>query len=69
MYVALANEDGTFAAVCSGDPNAAQRESWTEWRIALAPLAAQGADLTDVNKVSLGFGDKNNPGSGGAGKL
>jgi hypothetical protein len=70
VYVALANESGVSATVYHDDPNIAQTDTWTEWRIDLsAPggFANQGVDLTNVDSISIGFGDKNNPQSGGSG--
>ena len=66
MYVAVANSDGTTAVVYN-DPNAAQIADWTEWPIDLQDFAAQGVDLTDVDKISIGFGDKDNLEAGGEG--
>ncbi|MFB0553778.1 MAG: LamG-like jellyroll fold domain-containing protein [Phycisphaerae bacterium] len=68
MYVAL---NGS-AVVTHDNPNAAQIAIWTEWTIDLsAPggFADQGVDLTSVNTIALGFGDKNNPQPGGSGTM
>jgi len=63
MYVAL---NGS-AVVYHENPNAAQIDTWTEWRIDLQEFAAQGVNLSNVNTISIGFGDKNNPKAGGSG--
>ncbi len=60
MYVAL---NGS-AVVSHDNPNAAQINEWTEWNI---DLQAFGINLTNVNTISLGFGDKTNPQAGGSG--
>jgi len=62
MYVVL---NGT-AGIDNPDANAAQVEDWTEWRISLQDF---GIDLTNVNTVTLGFGNRTNPVAGGAGML
>jgi len=62
MYVVL---NGT-AAVTNDNPNAAQAEDWTEWRI---DLQAFGMNLTNVNTITLGFGNWTNPVAGGAGSV
>ena len=62
MYVAL---NGT-AAVNHDNPNAAQIDNWTEWNI---DLQAFGVNLANVNSITLGFGNRNNPVAGGAGMV
>jgi hypothetical protein len=65
LYVAL---DGS-AVVAHDNPNAAQIEEWTRWNIDLQAFADQGVNLTNVNTVSLGLGNKNNPLAGGSGTM
>jgi len=60
MYVAL---NGT-AAVNHDNPNVAQIDNWIEWNI---DLQAFGVNLANVNTITLGFGNRNNPVAGGAG--
>jgi hypothetical protein len=60
MYVAL---NGS-AVVSHDNPNAAQINEWTEWNI---DLQAFGINLSNVNTIALGFGDKTNPQAGGSG--
>jgi len=63
MYVAL---NGS-ATVYHDDPAAAQIEEWTEWPIELQKFADQGVVLSNVNTISIGFGDKTTPQAGGSG--
>jgi hypothetical protein len=65
MYVIL---NGS-ATVYHDDPAAAQINTWTEWTIDLQEFADQGVDLTNVNSISIGLGDKNNAQAGGSGKI
>jgi hypothetical protein len=71
MYVAIANPDGIGsqpAVVIHDNPNAAQIDTWTEWVIPLQSFADQGVDLTDVDKIMIGFGTRGNltiPGGSG----
>jgi len=65
MYVAL---NGS-AVVYHDNPNAAQIGAWTEWSIDLKQFSDQGANLTNVNTIAIGFGDKNNPQPGGSGMV
>ncbi len=65
LYVAL---NGS-AIVTNDNPDAAQITTWTAWNIDLQAFADQGVNLTNVNTISLGFGNKNNPLAGGSGKM
>jgi hypothetical protein len=65
MYVAL----NDTAVVNHENPNAARVGSWTEWNIDLTLFADQGIDLTNVNSITIGFGNRNNPTAGGAGMM
>ncbi len=61
MYVALSNSTGDPAVVYHDDPNVAQIDIWTEWVIPLQVFADKGVDLTDVDRIAIGFGDRDNP--------
>jgi hypothetical protein len=63
MYVVL---NGT-AIVTNDNPNASAATNWSEWNIDLQTFADQGVDLTNINTITLGFGDRNNPVPGGTG--
>jgi hypothetical protein len=68
LYVAL---NGT-AIVTHDNPNAAQVAMWTEWIIDLQKFADQGVDhvdLTNVNTIAIGLGNKTNPQPGGTGTM
>jgi hypothetical protein len=65
MYVVL---NGT-AVVTNDNPNAAQAENWTEWRIDLQAFADQGVNLANVTSITLGLGNRSNPTAGGTGSL
>jgi len=58
MYVALSNSAGPTAVVYHDDPSAAVIDTWTEWIIPLQAFADQGVDLTDVDRIAIGFGTK-----------
>jgi len=40
-----------------------------EWWIELQEFADLGVDMTNVNTIGLGFGDRNNPQPGGKGLM
>jgi len=65
LYVALNGN----AIVTNDNPDAAQIISWTEWNIDLQAFADQGVNLANVNTISLGLGNKNNPLAGGSGTM
>ena len=65
MFVAL---NGT-AVVNNDDPQAATVGIWTEWTIDLQAFFDQGVDLTNVDSITIGFGDKANPQAGGSGRV
>jgi hypothetical protein len=65
LYVAL---NGS-AVVNHDNPNAAQITKWTPWNIDLQAFADQGVNLANVNTISLGLGNKNNPLAGGSGTM
>jgi len=65
MYVAL---NGT-AVVFHDNPDATQIGIWTQWNIDLQAFADQGVNLANVNTISIGLGNKNNPQAGGSGTM
>jgi hypothetical protein len=67
MYVSAANSAGPTAKVYHINRSAAQIGSWTEWNIDLKNSADQGIDLTDVETLSIGFGNADNLQAGGSG--
>ncbi|MCP4261061.1 MAG: LamG domain-containing protein [Planctomycetes bacterium] len=65
LYVALNGN----AVVNHENPNAAMRGSWLQWDIDLQAFADQGVNLANVNSITLGLGNKNNPVAGGSGMM
>ncbi|MBA7665019.1 hypothetical protein ES703_73085 [subsurface metagenome] len=65
MYVVLNGSAG----VDNDNPNAAQVTTWTEWTINLQVFADQGVNLTNVNSITLGLGNRSNPVAGGSGMM
>jgi len=65
MYVAL--QDGDSIAVVDYDGNMAdiKKAEWQEWNIPLSSFT--GIDLDNVQKLYIGFGDRDEPASGGMG--
>jgi hypothetical protein len=69
MYVAIANSSGEPATVYHDNVNAATIDVWTQWIIPLQEFADQGIILTDVDSISIGLGNRDNPQPGGSGTL
>jgi len=69
MYVALANDGGPTGTIFYDDLKVILSETWTEWTVPLKEFSKQGVVLTNIDTISIGFGDKNNPKSGGSGKM
>ena len=65
MYVAL-NDN---AVVTNDNPDAAKTARWNQWDIDLQAFADQGINLTTVNSITLGLGNRNNPVAGGSGMI
>ena len=70
IYVSVANSTGTPTVVYHDDPNATVIDTWTEWIIPLQTFTDQGIDLTDVDRIAIGIGTKDNMTiPGGSGKM
>jgi len=69
MYVAIANSTGEPGAVYNDDADAATTDVWTKWVIPLQKFADQGINLTDVDSIAIGLGDKNSLQPGGSGVI
>jgi hypothetical protein len=65
LYVALNDS----AVVTNDNPDAALTTSWMAWNIELTRFADQGVDLTNVNSITLGLGNRDNPTAGGSGMM
>jgi len=70
LYVAVSNAAGTSAVVYHDDPDASTIDTWTEWVIGLQEFADQGINLTDVDRIAIGLGTRDNMTvPGGSGKM
>ena len=65
LYVALNGN----AVVTHENPDATQLGTWTQWTIDLQAFADQGVNLSNVDTISLGLGNKSNPLAGGTGTM
>jgi len=74
MYVSISNNNGTTGTVYYDDnqnidPNVTLIDTWTEWNIDLKDFLDQGVDLSNVNSITIGIGDEDNPQPGGSGQM
>ncbi len=69
LYVSISNAAGAPALMANNDLNAAQADTWTEWRIPLQDFANQGINLTNVDKITVGLGSKGGAAPGGMGTM
>jgi len=63
MYVILNDS----AIIYHDVPNTSQIRNWTQWLIPLQRFTDLGVNSSGVNSLGIGFGDRNNPQSGGQG--
>jgi regulation of enolase protein 1 (concanavalin A-like superfamily) len=67
LYLTVQDKAGKTKTVVNPNPSASATPAWTQWRIPLSDLA--GVNLTAVQKITLGVGDKASPKAGAAGML
>ena len=69
LYVAVSNSAGSPAVVPYDDAGIAAVRSWMQWRFPLQAFADQGIDLTNVDKLAIGLGNKGGAAAGGTGTM
>ena len=70
LYVAVSNSTGSAAVAAYDDPSASAIRAWTLWRIPLQTFTDQGINLTNVDKIAIGLGNKAGlTSSGGSGTM
>jgi hypothetical protein len=67
LFVSIKGTTGPQAIVYNTDPQAATRNTWTEWNIPLT--AFTGINLSNVDRISIGFGTRGNTSPGGSGLM
>ncbi len=69
-YLIIEDNAGNFAVVTNPEGNIATRASnWTSWQVMLSDVADQSVDLTQIQSLKIGVGNKLAPGAGGTGKI
>lgn len=64
LYLGLDSGSGIDIIYYDGDPNDLKLPQWTEWNVDLADF---GVDLTSIDDVYIGLGNRFSPSSGGSG--
>jgi hypothetical protein len=67
IFVGIANKNGQTKLVYHEDTKAAQIDTWTRWDVNLSNFSDQGVSLTDVDTITVGFGDLDGPQTRGSG--
>jgi hypothetical protein len=72
LYAAL-DDDSHIVVVQYGsqgeDMNDIKQAEWRQWDVPLSDFGDGGVTLTNVTKVRIGFGDRDNPAAGGSGEV
>ncbi len=69
LYVTIEDGSGRAETVTHPDEAAVGLDSWLPWEIPLSTFGSNGLDVTDVKKMYIGIGDRDNPSSTGMGLL
>ncbi|UCG57689.1 MAG: hypothetical protein JSU70_22845, partial [Phycisphaerales bacterium] len=69
IYVAVEDGMGHTAVVGGEHPIAPPFDTWREWNIDLREFSDEGVDLTNVRRMYVGVGDRNDPQPGGTGTI
>jgi hypothetical protein len=67
MYIGLEDSSGHSAFKSHSNPNATQIGKWAQWLIDLNDFT--DVNLTDVQRIYIGFGDRNEPNQDGSGLM
>lgn len=67
VYVAFEDAGGSVAVVTHPDAALSARSGWTEWVVPYTELS--GINLSNVQTMYIGVGNRNNPASGGKGTV
>jgi hypothetical protein len=69
LYVAITNSAGSPAVVAHDESDAATGVIWRQWRISLSAFADLGINLSNVDKIAIGLGNKGGAAAGGTGTM
>jgi F5/8 type C domain/Carbohydrate binding domain len=69
LYLVVEDSAGNVAVLTNADPEAVLATDWQEWVIPFADLTAAGVNPAGVKTMYVGLGDRDNPISGGTGRI
>jgi len=69
LYIAAEDRHGAIAVLLHPDAQAVRAAEWREWRVPLNDLDTAGVGVTTIRKLMIGVGDRDNPRSGGTGRI
>jgi len=69
LYIAVEDSRAGIAVLPHSDAQAVRATEWRQWRIPLNDLDTAGVDVTTIRKLIIGVGDRDNPRSGGTGRI
>jgi hypothetical protein len=70
LYIALEDTDANIGAVhYNGDVNDQKEDEWHEWNVSLSDPCFSDVNMGSISKIYIGFGDRDNPQSGGDGSV
>jgi hypothetical protein len=67
LYAAVEDADGSIAVAANPDTAATARPDWQQWRIPFSAFG--GVNLSRVETMMIGVGDRNSPAAGGTGLI
>ncbi len=67
LYVAVEDGNGSIAVAANPDTAATARPDWQQWRIPFSAFG--GVNLSRVETIMIGVGDRNSPAAGGTGLI
>jgi hypothetical protein len=69
LYIAVEDSSNNIKVIEHPNPDAVQLDEWTEWPIDLAEIEGAGVDIKNITTMYIGIGDRDDPVTGGFGKL
>ncbi len=69
FYIAVQDSAGKTAVVSNPDATVIATGAWQQWSIPLSQLTSSGVNVSSIQKMIVGVGNRNAPKAGGIGKL
>jgi hypothetical protein len=69
LYVGIEDSAGRIAVAVHPNAEAVRVTEWQKWHTALGEVRAAGVNVTAIQKMVIGVGDRQNPKPGGTGTI